>query len=166
MGKKKVYGELTPENWIWGVRGAGALNEFYSEGDPEFIVSKEFPRLLPGLGFRAVHSHTHNPSVLCHHSPFQPVLPGQGRELSLIHGSQSVGWGPGEERHRWAEQMLLQKAGPGVSRRGADPKRERLGRCHRVGIVLQPHLRMHFQEKHPEAARAPQGWGHTSVLPL
>lgn len=38
-----------------GVRGAGTLNKLYSESDPSFRENKELPRLLPGLGFRAVH---------------------------------------------------------------------------------------------------------------
>lgn len=53
--------------------------------------------------------------------------------------------------------LWLQKVGPGpgVSRSSADPRgkernreRERLGRWHRVGFVLQPRLRTHLQDKH------------------
>lgn len=51
---KKVWRELD----LGGVRAAGALSKFYSEGDPKFRGSKELPILLPGLGFRAVHSHS------------------------------------------------------------------------------------------------------------
>lgn len=72
MGRK--YGE----NWIWGVRAAGALNKFYSEGDPKFRGSKEFLRLLPGLGFCAVHSHTHTPFM-----PHPGCASRSGKEIVL-----------------------------------------------------------------------------------